>query len=58
MAVIPLLKYVHSTGCFKTFFNKDKEDRIHTNTQKNAELRAAAAAFEARFNPACKHNQR
>jgi hypothetical protein len=51
-AVIPLLKFVHSTGRFKIFFGKDKEDRIQTNARKNAEIRASAAAFEASLHPA------
>jgi hypothetical protein len=45
-AVLPLLKFVHATGRFKTFFSKDIDERIHTNSRKNAELRAAAEALE------------
>jgi hypothetical protein len=30
-AVIPLLKFVHSTGRLETFFGKDNKDKIHTN---------------------------
>jgi hypothetical protein len=45
-AVLPLLKFVHATGRFKTFFGKDIDERIHTNSRKNAELRAAAEALE------------
>jgi hypothetical protein len=40
VAVLPLLKYVHSTGRFKSFFGKDKADLIPTNSRRNAELRA------------------
>ena len=50
-AVIPLLKLVHSTGCFKSFFSKDNKDKIRTNACNIAELRASAAAFEASLNP-------
>ena len=39
IAVLPLLKYVHATGRFKTFFGKDKSDKILTNLRRNAELR-------------------
>ena len=39
IAVLPLLKYVHATGRFKTFFGKDKSDKILTNSRRNAELR-------------------
>jgi ribonuclease HI len=47
VATLPLLKYVHATGRFKSFFGKDVEDRIPTNSKHNAELRAAAKRFEA-----------
>ena len=30
-AVLPLLKFVHSTGRFKSFFGKDKMDKVFTN---------------------------
>ena len=38
ITVLPLLKYVHSTGRFKAFFGKDKRDKILTNSRRNAEL--------------------
>ena len=38
VAVLPLLKFMHSTGRFKVFFGKDKGDKILTNSQRNAEL--------------------
>jgi ribonuclease HI len=47
VAALPLLKFVHATGRFKSFFGKDVDDRIHTNSRRNAELRTAAKAFEA-----------
>jgi len=50
-AVIPLLKFVYSTGHFKTFFSKDNKDKIYTNARNIAELHASAAAFEASLNP-------
>ena len=37
-AVLPLLKYVHSTGRFKSFFGKDKKDKVFTNARRNMEL--------------------
>ena len=40
VAVLPLLKFVHYTGCFKSFFGKDKADLILTNSRRNTELRA------------------
>ena len=39
VAVLPLLKFVHSTGRFKSIFGKDKADLILTNSRRNAELR-------------------
>jgi len=41
-AVLPLLKFVHATGRFKSFFGKDPKDKILTNSRKNAEIRQAA----------------
>ena len=38
VAVLPPLKYVHATGHFKTFFGKDKSDKILTNSRRNAEF--------------------
>ena len=46
VAVLPLLKFVHATGCFKSFFGKEKEDKIHTNLRCNRELRIAAEKLE------------
>jgi hypothetical protein len=40
VAVLPLLKYVHATGCFKTHFRKELEERVLTNAHCNAELRS------------------
>jgi ribonuclease HI len=45
-AVLPLLKFVHATGRFKSFFGKDPKDKILTNSRKNAETRQAAVRFE------------
>jgi hypothetical protein len=42
VVVLPLLKYVHATGRFKSFFGKDKADRIATNAQRNTELHVGA----------------
>ena len=39
VAVLPVLKFVHSTGHFKFFISKDKADLILTNSRRNAELR-------------------
>ena len=41
IAVLPLLKFVHTTGRFKVFFSKDVIDKIHTNAQHNGELQQA-----------------
>jgi ribonuclease HI len=49
VAVLPLLKYVHATGRFKSHFGKKPEDQIQTNARCNAELRLAAEQFEAVF---------
>ena len=38
VAVLPLLKFVHSTGRLQSFFGKDKGDLIPTNSRRNAEL--------------------
>ena len=46
MAVLPLLKFVHSTGRLKSFFGKEKEDKIHTNSHRNGELQIAADKLE------------
>jgi hypothetical protein len=46
VAVLPLLKFVHATGQFKSFFGKDIDERIHTNSRRNAESRTAAEAFK------------
>jgi hypothetical protein len=40
-ASLPLLKYMHATGRFKTFFGKDPDNRIQTNAKTNAEQRLA-----------------
>jgi hypothetical protein len=40
-AILPLLKFVHSTGHFKAHFGKDPIDQIQTNARRNAELRSA-----------------
>ena len=46
VAVKPPLKFVHSTGCFKTLFSKDKADRINTNSCHNGELQSAGEQVE------------
>ena len=47
VAVMPLLKFIHATGCFKTHFGKDKVDKINTNSCRNGELRIAADNLES-----------
>ena len=37
VVVLPVLKFVHATGCFKTHFGKDLKDKIPTRAQRNAE---------------------
>jgi hypothetical protein len=49
-AVLPLLKFVHATGRFKSFFGKDPKDKILTNSRKNAEIHQAAVRFEDAIN--------
>lgn len=49
-AVFPLLKFVHATGRFKSFFGKDPKDKILTNSRKNTEIRQAAVCFEDAIN--------
>jgi hypothetical protein len=49
VAVKPLLKYIHATGRFKSYFsNKDKNKPL-TNAQNIANFREKARAFEAYF---------
>ena len=59
VAVMPLLKFVHATGRFKTFFGKEKSDKIHTNARRNGELRLAAEKLESVIRKAVseKHKQ-
>jgi hypothetical protein len=47
VAVLPLQKYVHATGRFKSFFGKIDEDRIQTNAHRNVEIHKAVVQFEA-----------
>ena len=47
IAVLPLLKFVHATGRFKSFFGKDTNETILTNSRRNAELRSAAKCLES-----------
>ena len=47
VAVMPLLKFIHATGRFKTHFGKDKVDKINTNSHRNGELRIAADNLES-----------
>ena len=47
VAVLPLLKFVHTTGHFKSFFGKEKEDKIHTNSCHNGELWVAAEKLKS-----------
>ena len=45
--VMPLLKFVHTTGRFKMFFGKEKSDKIHTNLCRNGKLQLAAEKLES-----------
>ena len=47
IAVLPLLKFVHATGRFKSFFGKDANETILTNSRRNAELCSAAERLES-----------
>ena len=56
---MPLLKFIHATGRFKTHFGKDKVDKINTNSRRNGELRIAADNLESSIRKVVsdKHNQ-
>jgi hypothetical protein len=47
-AIIPLLKFVHATGRFKSYLNDNK--KLQTNARKNADLRTAIDNFVAFIN--------
>ena len=47
VAVMPLLKFGHSTGRFKSFFGKEKDDEIHTNSRRNGELQLEAKKLKS-----------
>jgi ribonuclease HI len=40
-AILPLLKFVHFTGCFQAHFGKDPINQIQTNARRNVELHSA-----------------
>jgi hypothetical protein len=44
---MPLLKYVHATGRFKSFFGKDVDNKVRTNSHRNGELWLAAKKLES-----------
>ena len=58
VAVLPLLKFIHSTGHFKSHFGKDQEDKIVTKACQNAELRREAEKLNSAVNNTinCTHN--
>ena len=58
VAVLPLLKYVHATGRFKSHFGKNVEDKIPTRAQCNAELRTAFKTLDKVITDASKKNKR
>jgi ribonuclease HI len=41
-AILPLLKFVHATGRFKTHFGKEPNDRVVTNAMRKAEQRVGS----------------
>ena len=49
VTVLPLLKFIHATGRFKSHFGKNPEDKIQTNTGQNVELLSAAEQFKTAF---------
>ena len=57
VAVLPLLKFVHATGRFKTHFGKNIEERIPTRVQRNAELRVAYETLDKAITDASKKNK-
>jgi hypothetical protein len=58
IAVIPLLKFVHATGRFKTFFGKNNEDKIMTNSRRIAELRSGLEKINDEINQASKNSRK
>ena len=46
ITALPLLKFVHSTGQFKTFFGKDISEKTYMNSRWNTELWEATAHLE------------
>jgi hypothetical protein len=57
VTVLPLLKFVHATGRFKTFFGKDTTDKIQTNACRNAKLCNALERLEAFIRNPANHPQ-
>ena len=59
MAVMPLLKFIHATGRFKSHFGKDKVDKINTISRCNGKLRIAADKLDSSIRKAVsnKHKQ-
>ena len=58
VAVLPLLKFVHATGQFKTHFGKNVEERIPTRAQHNAELHVAYKTLNKAITDASKKIKR
>ena len=46
VAVKPVLKFVHTTGRFKSHFGKNLEDRVPTKSRRNAKLCKEFEALE------------
>ena len=55
IAVLPLLKFVHATGRFKSHFGKNQEDKIATKSRRNAELRREAEKLDSVVNNTANH---
>ena len=58
IAVLPLLKFIHATGRFKTHFGKKAKERIPTRARRNAELRVAYKTLNKAITDASKKNKR
>jgi hypothetical protein len=58
MAVISLLKFVHATGHFKSFFRKNVEHRIVTNSRRIAEIRSGIEKINDEINQAGKNSRK
>ena len=57
VAIKPVLKFVHATGCFKSHFGKNLEDRIPTQSRCNADLCRVLTELEKTITDAAAKNR-